>query len=155
MDKLFGTDASLAARVNLILQTAMGVLLVFGAFLARRRGRYRVHGLCQSAVMLLNLVLIARVMAPSFHLNLSRRSSAVAAIHGSLGILAELLGLYIVLAAGTSLLPDRLRFKRWKLWMRIELALWWVVLLLGVGTYWLWYRPWSEGLSLLFLRLRW
>jgi uncharacterized membrane protein YozB (DUF420 family) len=138
MGKILDANAALAARLNLILQIAMAGLLVFGAFLARR-GRYRAHGLCQSAVMLLNLVAIALVMAPSFRPSLAHRASAIATIHGSLGILAELLGLYIVLAAGTNLLPGRLRFKRWKLWMRIELALWWLVLLLGVGTYWLWY----------------
>jgi hypothetical protein len=32
-----------------------------------------------------------------------------------------------------------LRFRRWKFWMRIELALWWTVLLLGIGTYYIWY----------------
>ncbi len=139
MTNVFGGDASFIAGVNLILQTAMAGLLVFGAFLARRR-HYRAHGLCQSAVMLLNLVLIALVMAPSLRPSLVRRSSALATIHGSLGILAELAGLYIVLAAGTKLLPERLRFERWKLWMRIELALWWLVLLFGIATYWSWYR---------------
>jgi hypothetical protein len=53
--------------------------------------------------------------------------------------MAELFGLYIVLVAGTNVVPRRLRFQHWKLWMRVELALWWVVLLSGVGTYYAWY----------------
>jgi hypothetical protein len=53
----------------------------------------------------------------------------VATIHGVLWMAAELLGLYIVLVAGTNMLPQRLCFKRWKLWMRAELILWSIVLL--------------------------
>jgi hypothetical protein len=52
---------------------------------------------------------------------------------------AELLGIYIVVVAGTNILPQWLCFKRWKLWMRAELMLWSIVLLSGVGTYYAWY----------------
>jgi hypothetical protein len=55
--------------------------------------------------------------------------------------LAELGGLYVLLAVGTSLLPARLRIRNYKLWMRTVLALWWVVLVLGVATYARWYVP--------------
>jgi len=50
-----------------------------------------------------------------------------------------LLGLYIVIVAATKLLPARFRFKRYKPWMRAELTLWWVVVLIGIGTYYVWY----------------
>jgi hypothetical protein len=40
---------------------------------------------------------------------------------------------------GTTLLPQWLRFTRWKRWMRIELVLWAIVLLSGAGTYYAWY----------------
>jgi hypothetical protein len=56
-----------------------------------------------------------------------------------LGAIAEMLGLYIVLAVGTDILPGRLRISRLRLWMRIELALWWVVIVTGVLTYYVWY----------------
>jgi len=55
--------------------------------------------------------------------------------HGALGAFAELFGIYIALVAGTNLLPAKLKFHRWKFWMRFELALWWLVLLMGLGTY--------------------
>ncbi len=57
----------------------------------------------------------------------------------TLGTCAELLTLYILLAAGTRLLPQRFRLIRYKLWMRLALALWWLVLLLWVATYVRWY----------------
>jgi len=146
MKGFLGTWAGFAADLNLLIQIAMGVALLAGAFLARAK-RYAAHGICQAAVLILNLPMIALVMWPSFDARVlprlstrfSKPSYAVAAAHGVLGILAEALGLYILLVAGTNLLPPSWRFKRWKLWMRFELALWWVVLLSGLGLYYIWY----------------
>ena len=146
-----GTSASFAADLNLATQVVMGVALLVGASLARAK-RYSAHGACMAAVLLLNLVAIVAVMWPSFDQlvlprlarHLSKPYVAVAAVHGMLGSMAELLGLYILLAAGTKILPASLRFKRWKLWMRIEFALWMAVLLSGIGTYVLWYMPWRR-----------
>ena len=146
MQGFLGTGATFSADLNLIVQIAIGAALLAGAFLARRR-RYAAHGICQTAVLLLNLVMIALVMWQSFHLqvlprlmvHLGKRYYAAAAAHAALGTAAELLGLYIVLVAGTNIVPRRLRFQRWKLWMRVELALWWIVVLSGVGLYYVWY----------------
>ena len=44
-------------------------------------------------------------------------------------------GLYILLAAGTGVLPRRFRLTRYKIWMRSALLLWWLVLVLGWMTY--------------------
>jgi uncharacterized membrane protein YozB (DUF420 family) len=141
-----GTQAGFGADLNLLIQIAMGIALILGAFLARSR-RYAAHGACQATVLLLNLLLIFSVMWPSFHLQVlphfskhfARRYYSVATLHGALGIVAELLGLYILLVAGTNVLPQSWCFRRWKLWMRIELALWLIVLLIGIGTYFIWY----------------
>jgi hypothetical protein len=64
---------------------------------------------------------------------------AAATVHALLGGTAELLGLYIVIVAGTRVLPESLRFKNWKRWMRAELMLRSIVVLTGVGTYYAWY----------------
>jgi len=132
--------------VVLLVEAAMGMALLAGAVLARRR-HYRAHAWCQSAVVLLNLVLIGFAMAPSFYIQLApkipqamRKSYyAIAVGHASLGVIAELAGLYIILAAGTQVLPKRLRLRNYRAWMRATLILWWVVLLLGVATYVRWY----------------
>jgi uncharacterized membrane protein YozB (DUF420 family) len=124
----------------------MGMALIAGVLLARRKC-YRAHGICQTTVLLLNLLMIASVMWPSFQQQVKPALSKVvhkwyyevATIHAVLGMAAELLGLYIVVVAGTNVLPQWLRFKRWKLWMRAELALWAIVLVSGVGTYCAWY----------------
>ncbi len=145
MKGFLGTGATFEADLNLLVQVAMGVALLFGAWLARRK-RFAAHGVCQTTVLLLNLVMIALVMGPSFRqvepqlpAGLGDRYYAVATVHATLGTAAELLGLYIVLVAATKLIPERLRFQRWKVWMRTELALWWLVVLIGVGTYYVWY----------------
>jgi uncharacterized membrane protein YozB (DUF420 family) len=141
-----GTHAGLGADLNLLIQIVMGAALVAGAFLARSK-RYLAHGACQAAVLILNLVPISSVMWPSFYSQVwpgfpkhfAKRYYAIAAMHGVLGAVAELLGLYILLVAGTNILPPAWRFRRWKLWMRVELALWWIVLLTGIATYFIWY----------------
>jgi len=55
-----------------------------------------------------------------------------------LGTIAQLLGLYIVIRAGTNLLPEKLRFQNYKAWMRTTLVLWWSVIIIGIATYWAW-----------------
>jgi uncharacterized membrane protein YozB (DUF420 family) len=141
-----GTQAGFAADITLLLQIVMGVALIAGVFLARAK-RFVIHGICQTTVLLLNLVVIALFMWPSFSFQVlpglpkhfARRHYSVAALHGILGGMAELFGLYILLVAGTNVVPRAWRFRRWKLWMRVELALWLFVLLIGVGTYLIWY----------------
>ncbi len=144
-----GTGATFAADVNLVVQLIMGAALIAGALFAKKK-RYKAHAICQTTVLLLNLVMIGFVMLPSFLQQVEpvlpklvhKWYYKVATVHAILGITAELLGLYIVIAAGTNILPQRLRFTHWKRWMRAELVLWTIVLLSGVGTYCAWYvRP--------------
>ena len=146
MKGFLGTGATFGADLNLVVQLVMGVALAIGAVLAKQK-RYKAHGICQATVLLLNLLMIGLVMWPSFREQvkpalskaLHRWYYEAATIHAVLGITAELLGLYIVLVAGTNVLPQCLRFKHWKAWMRTELVLWAIVLLSGVGTYCAWY----------------
>ena len=127
----------------------MGVGLLIGAQLARLR-RYRWHAWCQSLIVLLNLVLIALMMFPAFHRQvlpklpskIGKPYYALATTHAVLGGVAEIGGVYILLAAGTEFLPKKLRIKRYKFWMRIVLVLWWMVLLVGIATYARWYVAW-------------
>jgi uncharacterized membrane protein YozB (DUF420 family) len=140
------TAAPFRTDLVLTIELGMGAALLVGMVLARR-GQYRAHAWCQSAVVLLNLVLIVLIMAPSFShqvvwkvpASLTDSYNAIAVAHGALGTIGELLGVYILLVAGTSILPKQIRFTRYKPWMRTALALWWLVLLLGVGTYFRWY----------------
>ena len=147
MTIFLGIDAPPTSTANLVAQLLMGAALLVGMMLARRK-RFRAHGICQSAVMLLNLIPIALFMLPVFRRGVMPSLSAktladpffaFSTAHAALGTLAELLGLYIILRAGTNLLPQALRFENYKLWMRTALVLWWVVIGLGLCTFWVWY----------------
>jgi plastocyanin/uncharacterized membrane protein YozB (DUF420 family) len=139
-------EAPYSANLNLIAQLAMGGFLLLGMVLARRK-MFRAHAVCQSSVVLLNLLPISMYMAPVFHSGvmpglfgkLGEPFYAVAATHALIGTVAETLGLYIILRAGTNLLPLSLRFTKYKPWMRAELALWWLAIALGLTTYFVWY----------------
>jgi len=143
-----GTAAPLAADVVLLLEIGMGVGLLIGAWLARRK-RFRQHAWCQSAIVLLNLAVILVAMTPSFRsqvlpripAKLGRPYFALATVHAGLGTITELAGLYILLCAGTRLLPEKLRLTQYKAWMRGVLVFWLLVLLLGFATYVRWYAP--------------
>jgi plastocyanin/uncharacterized membrane protein YozB (DUF420 family) len=156
MNGFLGTGASFRADLNLVVQITMGLALLAGMFLARAK-RFRAHKYCQSSVMLLNLLMIFLIMAPSFHQQVEPRIPdglkeayyLVPYIHAVIGTIAELLGLYIVMVAATRVLPKRLRFNRYKPWMRTELALWWIVVLIGIGAYYVWYiAPETKAASL-------
>ena len=143
-----GTAAPRAADLVLLLEIAMGMGLLLGAWLAHTR-RFRQHAWCQSAIVVLNLAVIALVMIPSFRVHvfpripakLGKAYYALATMHAALGSVTELAGLYILLAAGTSILPDKFRITKYRMWMRTVLVLWWTVLLLGFATYTRWYVP--------------
>jgi len=147
-EAFFETAAPRAADLVLVLEIAMGVALLVGARLARK-GRFRQHAWCQSAIVLLNLAVVVVMMIPSFRVHvlpripakLGKAYYALATTHAALGTVTELTGLYILLSAGTSVLPEKLRITKYKACMRTVLVLWWVVLLLGLATYARWYVP--------------
>jgi uncharacterized membrane protein YozB (DUF420 family) len=146
-----GIVAPRYANVVLLLEIAMGLGLLAGALLARKR-RFREHAWCQSLIVLLNLGVIVFTMIPSFAAHVSPKIPAklgksfyaLPTAHAALGTVTEIAGLYVLLAAGTNVLPQKFRITRYKLWMRTLLVLWWVVLVLGFATYARWYVPHSS-----------
>jgi hypothetical protein len=135
-----------AALAVLAVETILAVLLVVGMFLARS-GRIKQHAWIQSFVILANLPVILVWMVPSYLLNVGPYVGPYLSMDWIyfpvamlvVGALAEGLGIYVVLVAGTNFVPARLRFRRYKLWMRTVLILWWTVFLLGVGTFYAFY----------------
>lgn len=152
MASVSGVSAPLASEVFAVLEVALAAVLLGGLF-AARAGRIRLHRALQSTVILANLPIALGWMVPSY-LAYVRPGvpSDLGTAYGLLptlmlfaGGLAEALGVYILLVAGTNLLPERWRFRRYKRWMRVELVLWWAVVLLGLSTYLVWYYPPASG----------
>jgi hypothetical protein len=143
-----GTAAPFYADLVLVVELSMGVALLGGALFARAR-KFRAHAWCQSVVVVLNAGVIALAMMPSVQqrvtpgipLKLGKSFYALATTHAAFGAVVECAALYILLAAGTTLMPEKLRLTRYKLWMRAVLFSWWAVILIGVATYARWYIP--------------
>ena len=144
----FRTAAPRYADLVLLLEIGMGLALLGGAVLARRK-RFRLHAWCQSVVVLLNFVIILLVMVPSFQVRVNPKIPAklgksyysLATAHAALGGVTEIAALYILLSAGTNVLPQQVRLTNYRTWMRSVLAFWWLVLILGLATYVRWYVP--------------
>jgi uncharacterized membrane protein YozB (DUF420 family) len=143
-----GTAAPRYADLVLLLELGMGLALVIGAVLARKR-MFRAHAWCQSAVVLVNLAIVVLLMVPSFHVNVSpnipdklgKAYYRLPTTHAALGSITEIAAFYILLVAGTNIVPHPFRVTNFKLWMRTVLVLWWIVLILGLATYVRWYVP--------------
>lgn len=142
------TSAPTSVNLILAVEFAMSLGLTFGAWMARRRW-YRPHAWCQSLIVLLNLLVISTTMVPSFRARvlpklphkLAHSFYALATVHTLFASFAELFALYLILAAGTKILSDSLRPSNLKFSMRLMLATWWFVFLLGLATYIRWYVP--------------
>jgi uncharacterized membrane protein YozB (DUF420 family) len=135
--------STLGGDLNLIAQLALGVTLLVGVELARR-GRYRAHGACQTTALALTILLtfawmlpaFREVYEPSIERGVVNRVNLAVAFHVVLGMLTLLLGAWVVLVAGTNVVPPRWRFRDYKAWMRTLLTLWWLGITFGVATYW-------------------
>ena len=76
------------------------------------------------------------VYVPDLARGIANRTNVAVVAHAALGSVVLLLGAYVVLVAGTSLIPRRFRFQNYRAWMQTLLVLWWIAIGLGVLTYW-------------------
>jgi len=144
----FPPDAPVLSDLLALVEVALAVMLVAGMFLVRT-GHVRAHMFLQSTIIFVNIPLVLYGMVPAY-LNyvapylssaLSQPTVYAPTLMLVFGVAAEVLGVYIVLVAATNWIPERFRFRRYKLWMRTELVLWWGVVLAGLTTYWLFWVP--------------
>ncbi|MBC7262022.1 MAG: DUF420 domain-containing protein [Chloroflexi bacterium] len=138
---IFGTKATLIADINLISQVVILAILAIGVFQAKAR-KFQAHHTLMTVAVVANAVLIIAIMNPSFFRilpfalrNPGADKPTVLWPHMLFGAVAELLGVYIVLAANTGR-PDKQHFK-WL--MRITFFLWVLALIAGIVLYFVWY----------------
>jgi CDGSH-type Zn-finger protein/uncharacterized membrane protein YozB (DUF420 family) len=137
-------EAPLIADVNLMLEILLAASLTFGAWLARR-GNLAAHRYNQTVWVLLNMVLIAFIMARGMENVALENISDLAPVHywvpwlhATAGTATAMAGLWLVLQMN-GLLPRRLHLRAWKRLMRATLTGYWIVVLLGFATYYLWF----------------
>lgn len=153
-----GTGASLLADLTLVLYIlVIAPAMVIGFWLARRKRHRPEHRNLMIAITLVNWVLIIALMLVAYRFDVAPNLAAqptvprylLPALHGLLGIPAQLLATYIVIRmvledtqvararqrgeSGAAL--QRYWFKRAKPFMRITLGLWLATAALGVVTY--------------------
>jgi hypothetical protein len=117
-------------RLNLHAQIALVLLLSIGVLFSRVN-------------VLLNLGYILRIMLPSLRHQLpasypmSRKDFPVAIVllHSFVGALAWLMALYVMLVAGTPLIPRRFCFSNYRRWTWTVFVLWRAAFLLGCLVY--------------------
>lgn len=136
--------ATLLADINLLLQILLVLGLTFGMWLARR-GRIEAHRVNQTIWVLVNAVLVGLIMfgsMASFKLarlsDLANAGNFIIVLHGVVGTLTLGAGLWLVLQMN-DLVPQRWHVRGWKNLMRLTLAGYWVMALLGILTYRAWY----------------
>jgi hypothetical protein len=114
---------------------------------AVRRGHVRAHRYIQSSLVLVNVPIVLIWMIPRYVTQvwpgipdeITTPYYLVPTLMLAAGVAAEALGIFIILVAATTWIPERLRFRNYKRWMRTELVLWWGVVIFGLSTYYVWY----------------
>jgi uncharacterized membrane protein YozB (DUF420 family) len=136
-----GTYATFHSDAVLVLILISVLLLTIGWQL-RARKHPKAHCPLQAVAVILNTGVVAEWMIHSFDANilpgiprkLFLGSYGIATLHGIIGTIAVLLGVFIVLRA-YNLVPRILRFKNYKNFMRASYLFYVVSALLGVYVY--------------------
>ncbi len=135
------------ATATLAVQIVVFVLLILG-YQFKRQLQYRKHGAAMASAVIVHAVSIFVVMIPSFSSIVSptvvlpepqQLIYAASAIHAVTGVLAFLLGLWLVVAWRFGSNVERC-LRRKKV-MLITLALWLTALILGIVLYAVFYVP--------------
>jgi uncharacterized membrane protein YozB (DUF420 family) len=148
---ILGTNASLLSDLTLLAYLLLIVpAMLVGFVFARRKMFVPHHKLMMTTIILVNWVLIGYVMwfsyreavAPNIPEGLSSPFNLLPTLHLITGGIAQILGTYLVIRMWfEKVLPEWVKVKRIKRYMRATLALWLVTAALGVALYLNWYVP--------------
>jgi uncharacterized membrane protein YozB (DUF420 family) len=130
----------LVATISLTIQIIVLILLLSGYSLKRMK-KFRQHGITMLTAVILHVIMILAVMLPSFILgviplilaNTSFALTIMAPLHGIMGIIAAVLGVWIV--ASWRLRTSLQYCMPKKKLMLLTLTLWLIALLLGILLY--------------------
>ncbi len=136
-----GTKATLRSDLTLILILLSAVLFNIGFILARQK-HFTAHRWVQTSAVTLNtlVVLISMVTSyiihilPGIPVKLAQGDYAVTTLHALIGAIALVWGVFVALR-GNNLVPKKLRFNNYKLFMRWAYGLYMLATLGGVILY--------------------
>lgn len=135
-----GTEASLGADIALVGSIIVALLFTVGAWLALRQ-RYEAHRWVQTAGAVINALLVLGIMIPALlsvdpaeNVDLPPSAFLYMSGHEVVGAIALLFGLFVVLR-GNNLVPERLKFRNYKPYMRWAYGLYIAATLIGIAVY--------------------
>jgi uncharacterized membrane protein YozB (DUF420 family) len=136
-----GTKAPMRSDITLVLILITATLFTIGWRLAVKK-KYEAHRWVQTVAATLNaiVVLVAMVnvfivyIVPGIPAKLFQGSYGATTLHGLVGAIGLVLGVFIVLRAN-NLVPQSLRFKNYKMFMRTSYIIYILATLLGVVVY--------------------
>jgi uncharacterized membrane protein YozB (DUF420 family) len=140
-----GTNANFAADMTLVLMLLAAGMFSLGYVLARR-GRYAAHRWVQTSAAALNAILVVWMMILPFREYVildtgGPRPEAfytVTRLHALAGAIGLVFGVFVTLR-GNGLVPEALKFRNYKLFMRTAYGLYMLATLLGVAVYIVWF----------------
>jgi uncharacterized membrane protein YozB (DUF420 family) len=142
-----GTHANFAADMTLTISIIVAILFTVGVVLAVKQ-RYETHRWLQTIAAALNAILVLWLMILPFRDFVVKDFMGarpaifyyVTTAHALIGLLALILGLYVVLRANNfKLIPRVLRFNNYRRVMRISYGLYMLATLLGIWVYVTWF----------------
>jgi uncharacterized membrane protein YozB (DUF420 family) len=136
-----GTKATLRSDLTLLLILITAILFNLGFYMARRK-RFTSHRWIQTSAVILNTVVVLVSMVTSYIIHilpgiparLAEGDYAVTTVHGIIGAIGLLFGIFVALR-GNELVPQRLKFRNYKPFMRWAYALYMLATLGGVTVY--------------------
>ena len=135
---------TLVADFNLVLEILLVLGVTFGFWLARS-GSIEAHRVNQTGWVLVNAALVGAIMVGALGnatiagiADLGDPRIAITWLHALIGTCTVAAGLWLVLQMN-DVLPRRFHIRGWKRLMRLTLAGYWAVALLGFATYHRWY----------------
>jgi len=136
-----GTQATFGPDLALVMILTSSTLFTIGWQLAVRK-HYDIHRWAQTSAAIINALVVLVVMVGSFvgftlpkiSKHISEPPVWVATLHACIGVVTFLFGMFVVLRAN-KLVPQALRFKNYKLFMRTAYSLYMFATLVGIAVY--------------------
>jgi hypothetical protein len=136
-----GTRATFGPDLALVLILISSTLFTIGWQLAVHK-QYGIHRWVQTSAAIINASMVLMVMVGSFWgfvlpvipTHFSEPPVWVTTVHAVIGTVAFVFGAFVVLR-GNKLVPQALRFKNYKLFMRTAYGLYMLATVVGVGVY--------------------
>ncbi len=136
-----GTRATFGPDLAVTLIVISSTLFTIGWQLAVHK-HYDIHRWVQTSAAIINASAVLAIMVGSFWGFLRPQIAThfaqppvwVATVHAAVGTICFLLGIFVVLRAN-KLVPQRFRFKNYKLFMRTSYSLYMFTTLLGIAVY--------------------